>query len=273
MCRWRRGFCEHSAGSKDRWAPCRLGQPGDGGGPDVTTTARTAAAAQACDASPAMTASSDCVMVCTLLVAFLRPWLVSERRPDKVPDARLLLVRPVHKPPAPTGGKFASMRSNSGRLASALMQKLDHLAGAGGAKLGSSTGPLKTSASLGKEQPLRHGATGLLDGVAANASAAGSPGLPGSQPPLGTHASPAATAGTQPTERAPVKSMMGTEASKLAARLAKLTGEAGVQLATGRAPVTARSSPSPAAAVRPASANRTGMRSSNTTSPSRDMHR
>lgn len=165
------------------------------------------------------------------------------------------------------------MRSNSGRLASALMQKLDHLAGVGSAKLASAPGGLKTAASLGKDQPLRNSGAALLGGMAANASAAGSPGLPGSQPPLGTHTSPAVTAGTQPIERTPVKSIMGTEASKLAARLAKLTGEAGVQLATGRAPVNARSSPSPAPCARPGSANRTGLRPSNSTSQSRDVHR
>ena len=165
------------------------------------------------------------------------------------------------------------MRSNSGRLASALMQKLDHLAGASSAKPGSGAGPMKTGAPLGKEQPVRHGGTALLDGVAANASAAGGPWPPGSQPPLSSHTSPAVAAGTQPGDRAPVKSMMGTEASKLAARLAKLTGEAGVQLAIGRAPVIARSSPSPAPSARPGSANRTGLRPSNTTSPNRDMHR
>ena len=198
---------------------------------------------------------------------------VHQRRPNIGAEVRLPLLRPVHKPPTPTGGELTSVRSNSGRLASTLMQKLDHLAGDSGVKVGSTSGPLRTGVSLGKEQPLRQDGTALLDSIAANVSAAGSHWPPGAQAPLGTHTSPAVTAGSQHVERAPVKSMMGTEASKLAARLAKLTGEAGVQLATSRAPVIARSSPSPATSARPGSANRTGMRHSSSTSPSRDVHR
>ena len=179
------------------------------------------------------------------------------------------LLRPVHKPATTVGGELASARRDS-RLANTLMQKLDHLDGAGSVTAGSANlGGTKPSAVLSKAQPPRQGLTAHVDSAATLAMVTEPPGL---HPQPGTHVSPAAAATVQPIERAPVKSMMGTEASKLAARLAKLTGEAGVQLSTGRLPATLRSSSSPVPPARPGSANRAGLRPTNA-SPSRDVHR
>ena len=197
--------------------------------------------------------------------------LTSTLTPGIMTMLSITLIRPVSKPPASTGGELASTKGNSGRLASALMQKLDPLAGAGSVTAGHvpSPGPLKPGAlASGKTQPARQDATVQADGMAASAS---STGLPAAHPQPGPNATPALAASGQATvERAPVKSMMGAEASKLAARLAKVTGEAGIQLSTGRVPVGARGSLAPPA--QPGYATKAGLRPSGAAS-SRDLHR
>ena len=187
-----------------------------------------------------------------------------------MPMLSVALIRPVSKPPTSTGGELASTNSSSGRLASTLMQKLDHLASAGGtASHVPSPGTLKPGAlASGKTQPARQGVTVQGDGTAASAS---STGLLNPHPQPNINANHALGANTQPImERAPVKSMMGTEASKLAARLAKLTGEAGIQLSTGRGPVSARGSLAPLA--QSGSATKAGSRPRGAAS-SRALHR
>ena len=204
------------------------------------------------------------------------------------------LLRPLLKQrQVGADGAPATVRTNSGRLAGDLLrqQKLDH-GGAGPPAAANvpTLGSPKAGVLPGKHGLQSHRLGGQADsaGQAGSGTGSGGPGFQGSE------TFPASTGGsnTQPVaERVPVKSVMGTEASKLAARLAKLTGEAGLQLATtGRAPPvraagdagmqlpgTGRAPPTKApgggaASSRPGSASSAGARSV-AVPPSRNMRR
>ena len=155
----------------------------------------------------------------------------------------LLKPLPKQRPPPSVDAASASIRSTSGRLAGSVLQhqKLDHgPAGAPAAENVSMTPPSPKPGALSG----RHGLQPHRPVEAAQADSAGlgtgsGPGA-GLYPDSGLASSPASSGGpsSQPAaERTPVRSVMGTEALKLAARLAKLTGEAGIQLSSsGRVP-------------------------------------
>ena len=193
----------------------------------------------------------------------------------------LLKPLPKQRPPA-TDAAPAALRSNSGRVASgALLQPKLDTGGWGVAAAGAVPvpGSPKAGGLPSKHGPQAHrqGAGAQVDsaGLAGSGSASGVDVVPGVHPQHGVESFPASSggSGTQPAaERVPVKSVMGTEASKLAARLAKLTGEAGIQLSTtGRVPPP-KAPGGGAAAARPLSASSAGTRLA-AAAPGRNMRR